>query len=257
MIREFLSALSALSATLVMAFADESPARPAEAGVARFTAAYQAWDASGFAGAAGCFRAACSENPRSAVNFYWLGTAEFHRMLHCRNRPRPDTEEADAAMDKAIAALETAVTIDPHHAESHALLGTLYGMKIQGSLIRAIRYGPSVQEHRKQALRSGAANPRVRYLSGTGLFHTAKDAGGYREALDELLAAEKRFIAEAGVPPAPLAPRWGFASCRTFIGRTLLKLGDKARAAEYFRKALAQHPNDHIARAELEKLTRP
>jgi tetratricopeptide (TPR) repeat protein len=247
----------ALLASILTVHANPASDAHLRAGIEKFTAAYRAWDADGFAEAAGEFRMATAADPHSARAYYWLGTARFHRMLQLRNQQPPQTDAANDAMEHAIEALETALTLAPDYSECHALLGTLFGMKIHGGLLRAIRYGPSVQNHQKQALRSGGNNPRVRYLLGTGLFHTAKDADGYREALDALLMAEKLFIAESGQAPEPFAPRWGLSTCRTFIGRTLVKLGDKDRAADYFRKALAEHPNDHIARAELAKISPP
>ena len=39
-------------------------------------------------------------------------------------------------------ALNRAVKLNPGNGESHALLGTLYGMKIDGNLIRGARFGP-------------------------------------------------------------------------------------------------------------------
>lgn len=246
-----------LLASILTAHAHTASDALVRSGIEDFTGAYHEWDADGFAKAAIDFRKATNADPRSALAFYWLGTARFHRMLHLRNEHPPKTDAADAAGEDAIAALETALTLSPDDAECHALLGTLYGMKIQGSLLRAIRYGPHVQNHQKHALNNGGKNPRVRYLLGTGLFHTAKDACDYREAVDALLTAEKLFIAESGKAPEPFAPRWGLSSCRTFIGRTLVKLGEKERAADYLRKALAEHPNDHIARAELAKISPP
>jgi tetratricopeptide (TPR) repeat protein len=246
-----------LFASILTVHANTASDPHVRAGIEKFTTAYREWDAEGFAKAAGEFSMATVADPRSARAFYWLGTARFHRMLHLRNQQPPMTDEADAASEDAVAALETALTLAPDDAECHALLGTLYGMKIQGGLLRAIRYGPRVQNHQKHALNHGGNNPRVRYLLGTGLFHTAKDAGDYGETLDTLLAAEKLFIAESGQAPEPFAPRWGLSSCRTFIGRTLVMLGEKERAAGYFRKALAEHPNDHIARAELGKISPP
>ena len=158
-------------------------------------------------------------------------------------------------MDDAVDALETAVRLDPRHAESHALLGTLYGMKIHGSMLRALRYGPSVQEHQKLALELGPRNPRVRYLLGTGRFHLAKDPAARREALHTLLEAEKLFAAEAATPAKPFDPRWGRSSCLTFIGRASESLGHNEQAADYFRKALAIHPADHHARDGLARVT--
>lgn len=238
-----------------IARADDAVGPLAHAGITSFNAAFRAWDGDHFAKAAHQFRQATNKNPKSAALHYWQGVALFHRMLQIQNQPKPNEHAADAAMDDAIHALETAVTLDPKHAESHALLGTLYGMKIHGGILRAIRFGPRLQNHQKHALQSGGDNPRVRYLLGTGRFHTAKNHAAYREALHTLLAAEKLFIAEAKRPPNPLDPRWGLSSCRTFIGLAYLKLGERAHAAAYFRKSLAEHPNDHIAARELAKIT--
>jgi len=244
-------------ATAVIARADEAAGKLTSAGIAEFSAAFQAWDGARFGKAAHDFKKAAAHTPKSPVNFYWQGVASFHSMLQIKSQPKPDMHAADAAMQNAIDALESAVVINPHHAESHALLGTLYGMKIRGGIFRAIRYGPQVQEHQKLALHSGADNPRVKYLLGTGLYHTAENPDDFRMALATLQNAEKLFLAEAGKAPGPFEPRWGLSSCRTFIGLTYLKLGRKEHAAAYFKNALADHPNDHIAKEQLSKITPP
>jgi tetratricopeptide (TPR) repeat protein len=222
-------------------------------GIREFTTAYQDWDSQRFGAAAGLFRQAATNTPASCTNYYWLGAAEFHRMLQLRSLPAMPTNTlaADAAMDAALAALETAVKLDEHHAESHALLGTLYGMKINGNLLRGARFGPRVARHQKKAMEFGAQNPRVRYLLGTCQFHTATRPSAQREALATLLLAEKLFAAEAKNANGPLDPRWGRSSCLTFIGRTYELLGQRAEAAGYFRKALAEHPADHVAKEGL------
>ena len=221
----------------------------AAAGVVEFTAAYQAWDGNRFAAAAELFRQASTNAPDRSTHFYWLGAAHFHRALQARSLPesRTNTLAAAAAMDAAVSALNTAVKLDPEHAESHALLGTLYGMKIDGNWVRGARFGPRVAKHRKQALAFGAENPRVGYLLGTCQFHLARKAPAWREALASLLAAEQQFVAEAQRPAGPLDPRWGYSSCLTFIGRTYERLGQRGEAAAYFRRALARHPADHVA----------
>jgi tetratricopeptide (TPR) repeat protein len=237
--------------------ADEARQEVVAAGVAEFTAAYQAWDGARFTAAAGLFRQATTNAPASITNFYWLGAAEFHRMLQLQNAPVASTNRAAvfAAMEAAIAALSQAVKLDGQHAESHAMLGTLYGMKINGNLLRAARFGPRVQKHRAAAMQSGTDNPRVRYLLGTCQFHTAKKPPELREALASFLAAESLFAAEARRPAGPLEPRWGYATCLTFIGRTHALLGERDQAAEYFRRALARQPSDHLAKDGLARVT--
>ena len=138
-------------------------------------------------------------------------------------------------------ALDSAVKLDERDAESHALLGTLYGMKIDGNLCAPLRFGPRVQKHQKQALEFGAENPRVRYLLGTCQFHTAKKPAARREALAHCWR-RRSFSPRKRNPAGPLEPRWGHSSCLTFIGRTYELLGQRAEAAEYFRKALGRTP---------------
>jgi tetratricopeptide (TPR) repeat protein len=237
--------------------ADSAVDKLAPAGVTEFTAAYQAWDGARFGAVAELFRQATTHAPASATNFYWLGVAQFHRMLQIQNQPAPptNTSAAPAAMDAAIAALSRAVKLDPRHAESHALLGTLYGMKIGSSTVRAAWFGPRVANHRTKATKLGLTNPRVQYLLGTCQFHTAKKPAALREALATLLKAEKLFEAEGKVAPGPLDPRWGHDSCLTFIGRTYELLGQRKEAVDYFRKALAMHPTDHLAKEGLERVS--
>ena len=227
------------------------------AGVAEFTAAYRAWDGTRFAAAAELFRRATTNAPANATNFYWLGTAQFHRMLQLQNAPAHRTNEAAAkvALDAAVDALTLAVKLDERHAESHALLGTLYGMKINGSLLRGAKFGPRVAKHQELALKHGASDPRVQYLLGMCQFHTASKPVERKATLQTLQKAEKLFEAEAKSSAAPLDPRWGYDSCLTFIGRTYERLGQRNEAADYFRKALAMHPADHLAQEGLKRVS--
>jgi tetratricopeptide (TPR) repeat protein len=229
----------------------------AAAGVREFMAAYQDWDDQRFAASADLFRRANARDPGKVVYHYWLGAAEFHRMLRLSGQPGSSDlgPGGEAARDAAIEALKRAVDLDEAHAESQALLGTLYGMMIDGNLIRALRFGPRVSKCQKRAMEHGPNNPRVRYLLGMGQFHTAKKPAAWREALDTLLKAEKLFEAEQETPTGPLDPRWGHASCQTFIGRTYEILGESRRAATYFRKALVRQPSDHTAREGLQRVT--
>ena len=237
--------------TLLSVRSDEQTNSFMVAGIAEFTAAYAAWDGDRFNAAAKQFRKACRHSPEDPACFYWLGATEFHRMLQQRNTPGSESgngaADPDDAMTAAVDALRHAIALDPRHAESHALLGTIYGLKIDGNLFRALRFGPRVQKHRAQALQWGAKNPRVRYLLGVCQFHTAKKPSELREALASLQLAEQLFEAEAQHAPGPLEPRWGHGNCLTFLGRTHEKLGEHTAAAEYFRKALLRHPADHLA----------
>ncbi len=221
-------------------------------GIVEFTAAYQAWDAAGFAQAAGTFAQACIQQPDAGTNFYWKGVAEFHRLLHMLGT-QTNQAEATVALKTTIATLQTAVKLDGHNAESHALLGTVYGMSIAASPVRAIWLGPRVLGEQDQALQFGPTNPRVQYLLGMSHYHAPKMWGGKAEALACLLKAEKLFTAEAEQPAGLITPRWGWSNCLAFIGKTYDALGQPTKSEQYFRKALAVNPHDKLAQEELAK----
>lgn len=241
-----------------VARADSAADKVTMAGIAEFTKAYQAWDGARFVKADNLFQQACTNATATVTNYYWLGAGEFHRMLQLLGLPECKTNKlaAAATLDAAVDALTQAVKLDASHAESHALLGTLYGMKISENMLRAVWLGPRVQSELKLALAAGGKNPRVKYLLGMSQFYTAIRNASQREALTNLLAAEKLFEAEAKTPAGPLDPRWGHDSCLTFIGSSYEKMGQRAEAEVYFRKALALHPQDGLAQAGLKRVTK-
>ncbi len=248
--------LALLFAYVPLASAEDAPSQIAKSGVTEFDAAYQSWSAEGFASAANLFSKALQQEPTSAVYKYWQGVSNFHRMLQLESQPGgKESPSAKASMEASIEAFENVLELDANHAESHALLATLFGMKIHNNMLNAVRYGPMLQQHQKEAVRLGAKNPRVKYLLGVGLLHTAKDDDAKRKALNTLLAAEKLFADEATQSTDPLSPRWGVGSCRTFIGVAYKMLGRNTEAIDYFNRALADHPSDHIARHELAAIT--
>lgn len=226
-------------------------------GVAEFSAAYRSWDAKRFGVAAELFRRATKNAPDSSASHYWLGVAEFHRMLQLeRNGGKAANKAAiETARDAAESALSIAVTLNDRDAESHALLGTLHGMKINGSWFGGLRHGPSVVKHQELALKHGASNPRVQYLLGAAQFHTAGKADEWSKALRSLQVAETLFQKEASTAAVSLEPRWGYSTCLTFIGLAFEKLGQPVEAAGYFRKALEMHPRDSAAREGLQRVT--
>ena len=228
------------------------------AGIGVFTNAYRVWDGAGFDDAVKLFRNACTNSSATATNFYWLGVGEFHHALQLLGLPASATNKSapGKALEAAVTALTRAVELDAAHAESHALLGTIYGMQIGEKWVRAVWLGPSVQKHLKLAMANGTNNARVEYLLGTSQFYTASREASRREALATLLKAEKLFEAEAKITSAPLEPRWGHGSCLTFIGSCYEKLGQPDDAETYFRKALTQHPEDSLAKAGLIRVTK-
>ena len=245
--RHALAILMFISTSL--ARAGDQAGELAAKGVAEFTAAYASWDGGRFDASADLFRRASALAPASGAFLYWIGVAEFHRMLHLQSLPANTSNKvaAETAAEAALTALSSAVKLDDRQAESHALLGTLYGMKIQGNLFRALRFGPRVQKYSAQAMEFGRENPRVWYLLGAAQFHMAKKPGALREALASLIAAENLFEVEDQRAAGPLEPRWGRGSCLVFLGQSYERLGQPGAAADYFTRALALQPGNRLA----------
>jgi len=88
-----------------LARANENSDQLMATGVKEFIAAYQDWDGRRFGAAAELFRQNTTNAPVSCTNYYWLGAAEFHRMLQLQSLPASSTNRvaADAAMDAALA----------------------------------------------------------------------------------------------------------------------------------------------------------
>lgn len=223
-----------------------------------FTNACLAWDGARFNDAVKLFKQACDSPSATATNYYWLGVGEFHRALQLLGLPASAANKtaASGALDDAVAALTRAERLNADHPESHALLGTIYGMQINDNWLCAVWLGPRVQKELKLAMATGANDARVQYLLGTSQFYCAVRNASRREALATLLSAEKLFDAETKTPATPLEPRWGRDSCLTFIGSCYEKLGQRADAETYFRKALALHPEDGLAQAGLARVTK-
>lgn len=252
----FLLILLLAAAEPVGAAEDATGKASLQEGVRMFDEAFRDWDGERFAAAAAIFGEAAGKPDAPQAACYWQGVARFHRMLFLRDH-HAGAHKVEAERNAAISSFEAALKTRPDDPESHALLGTLFGMKIGDSMLRALRYGPKVQHHQQEALKHGADNPRVRYLLGTALFHTARNPADHRKGLAELEKAATLFTTEAATPAPPGDPRWGASSCQTFLGLTREALGQHDQAATAFRKALALHPADHVAKAALQRVTRP
>ena len=227
-----------------------------ETGTDQFNAGYLAWDRSEFAEAAEIFQKACTEHPDSYEAHYWLGAARFHIVLHRLGDKGDPANRAETRrlISEAAAPLKSAVKLNGHDSESHALLGTLIGLQIAGNPKSALWLGPKTTYHKRHALRNDPENPRAYYLIGTSYFNAPGILGGREKGLEFFLKAETLFKEESEEARQPLQPTWGYSSCLTFIGRTYEGMKLTTEAETYFRKALSVNPKDRLAQKGLKAL---
>lgn len=247
-----LSTLACLSMLSCVAMAAPGPG--VSQGIREFREAYAAWSSEAFERAAQTLSNAVAKEGGSADAYHWLGVVQFHQMLQKQSEPGNSsaTSEVVNFRETAIKTLTLAIEKNPKDGEAHAMLGTMLGMKVDG-LISALRFGPSISRHRDQAVAAQPDNPRVQYLLGTALYHTAKEADDYEAALKTLKTAQRLFEAEEKTPLAEGDARWGYDACLVFLGRTHEALGNRQEAADCFRNALSVRPGDDGAEEGLKR----
>lgn len=244
-------------AVLLMLAPAQADVMPSPQAMTSIQDALHTWSPDAFSSAIQQLRQQRDLHPQSPSIHYWLGVAHFHRMLLHQSAASPNPSAAEESAKAAETCFAATLELDPSHAEAHALAGILIGMRIDG-IIDGIRLGPTLQRHQRAALKFGPTNPRVRYLLGSGLFHTAKDdPEKLRTALRTLEYAARLFEQEATTPAQPGQPRWGAGSCHMFIGRCHEALGNLAQAIQAYRRALTLQPANHFAAKAIARLTAP
>ncbi len=226
-------------------------------GTALFDSAYNAWDDSLFLQAERHFIDMAQRYEQSHLPYYWQGVANFYLVsytLFGLQRDR-NTDAAREYIRRGLASLDRALDRKPGDAESLAMWGTLTGMRIYLSPMRAPFLGPSVMQAIQNAMQADSTNPRVHYLVGVSYYFTpAVLGGGVDKGLSYMRRAEELFEREDRAPSDPLEPRWGYSTCLGFIAQAYERKGRVQKARTYYRKALRVNPQDKMARMGLRRL---
>ena len=180
-------------------------------------------------------RRAVTAFPDDALLNHYMGYALY---LRAGRTMETDTGAAHALLEEAGSYLERSIEIEPI-AESHALLSSSLGMRIDGP-VSAMSLGGASGAALDRAKAMGPGNPRVRLLEGISAFHAPKTFGGGHEvALEHFLAAIELFAEDAPQPPLPA---WGHAETYAWLGQTHVALGQVEAARTAYERALELEP---------------
>jgi tetratricopeptide (TPR) repeat protein len=93
---------------------------------------------------------------------------------------RKDKKAANAALEKALEAVQRSIKLNDNSADAHSLLADLYGRKISlgNGMFAGPRFGPKVNEENKRAMALDDKNPRVWASAGRQYLMTPKTFGG-------------------------------------------------------------------------------
>jgi tetratricopeptide (TPR) repeat protein len=197
-------------------------------------AAYVRGDDARLAAARALAERAVTIYPEDALLHHYLGFSLYRQaaLMH-------DDPDQPRILDAAEAALERSAAIRPLP-ETHALLASVYGLRIGANPALGASLGPRSSEERSIAERLGPENPRVWLLKGIGAFFTPEAFGGGLERAGEYLDRSLELF-EDDDPERPL-PRWGGAEARVWRGRVHEGRGQVDRARSEYEAALALEP---------------
>lgn len=129
------------------------------------------------------------------------------------------TKDADrrALLSEAAALLE-----QNDDADSHALLGSVYGAMIGAEPTRAPKLGRKARQELAKALELAPHNPRVHLLLGTSAFHRPVEYGGGPAVAERHLRRALELFKQE--PEAKPWPNWGREEAYGYLNKTLEKL---------------------------------
>jgi tetratricopeptide (TPR) repeat protein len=162
-----------------------------------------------------------------------------------RQAIQAQSAEGGAQLERAKSIFERSLRLRPL-AETHILLAAINGQLIARDPSRGMELGMASQTFTGDALRIGSANPRVWLVRGQGAIYTPPEyGGGLRPAEEQLKRAIDLFAKDA---PKPGEPSWGKAEAHVWLGQVYAMAGDKVKAAEQYKAALAIAPDFSFAK---------
>ena len=180
-------------------------------------------------------RRAVTAFPGDALLNHYMGYALYRIAARTLEA---DPDRARGMLEEAESFLEQSIEIEPI-AESHALVASVLGMRIDGP-VSAMTLGRRSTAALAQASVLGPRNPRVRLLEGISVFHTpGMFGGGPDRALRHFLAAAELFADDAPEPPLPA---WGHAEAWAWIGQAHAAMGRMEEARGAYERALELEP---------------
>jgi tetratricopeptide (TPR) repeat protein len=153
--------------------------------------------------------------------------------------------DPSASLERAYGIFEKSLKKRPL-AETHVILSSIDGQLIAKDPSRAMELGMAAQASTSAALTAGPTNPRVWLIRGQGAIYTPPEYGGGLDQAEQMLKRSIEFFAKDA--PKPGEPSWGKAVAHLWLGQVYEKQGNKAKAAEEYKAALAIAPDYMFAK---------
>lgn len=178
-------------------------------------------------------------NDSSEYALYYLAYADYSLATLTMN---DNKSKAKDYIDEAIKYAEKAVDLHGNSAESLALLGTIYGVKITFDWNNAVALGPKSNQVIAEALAIEPGNPRVLLQAGINKMFTPEFFGGSKTEAFKLFVKAADAFNTYKVTDS-LKPDWGKLQSLAWLGRSYEEQKDYAKAVSFYKKALSENPD--------------
>ena len=177
--------------------------------------------------------------PSDEFTLYYLAYADYSISVMVMSKNKT---QAAQYIDEAINYADKTLRVNSKSAETLALLGTIYGIKISLDNQDMMVYGPKSNQVIAQALALAPDNPRVLLQAGINKMYTPEFYGGSKtEALRLFAKAVSIFDSSSGMDS--LKPDWGRLESLAWLGRCYAEQKDFAKAVGVYKKALSENPD--------------
>ncbi len=177
--------------------------------------------------------------PSDEFTLYYLAYADYSISIMVMNKNKA---QAAQYIDEAINYADKALQINKKSAETLALLGTIYGIKISLDNQDMMVYGPKSNRVIAEALSLEPDNPRVLLQAGINKMYTPEFYGGSKtEAMRLFEKAVSIFDSSSAVDS--LKPDWGRLESLAWLGRCFEGQKDFSKAVDVYKKALSENPD--------------
>ncbi len=156
--------------------------------------------------------------------------------------------ELESRLDETISLVKRILEAEPKHAQAHALLGGLYGLKIGMKPARGIYLGPKSSKHIEIATTQNPEHPAGWVEKGNAKYHTPFLLGGN---MSEAIKCFTKAIQLFNANPVFKKYNWLYLHALAWLGQAYEKESNYYEAQVIYQKILSHEPNFAWVKDEL------
>ncbi len=190
--------------------------------------------------ARGLFERALSSDPENRLAKYYLAYTDYRLAIYFMSEG--DDVQFERFINSGMEMCESLLADDNNDAETKALLGGIYGIRIANDGSLGPTLGPESNMLLYEAVELEPDNPRVLVFAGISKLNTPEFFGGSKKkALEYFTKAVELF--ESGEDVNPEGIDWGYTDALAWQGKAFMELGKYQQAVDVFKKALGVEPD--------------